>query len=744
MIVLTMLLAIASSCKKDHDIPTGKVFNEGSGGESPSVTTDTLDGAINGPFSVSLTQQVWFSQGNLQYKASTNTWRFAEHQWDYVGNDNSNISSTYSDYIDLFGWGTSGYNHGANCYQPWSTSISDSDYYAYGSSSYNLYDQSGQADWGYNAISNGGNTENSGWRTPTHDEWVYVFNTRSTPSGIRYAKAKVNDVNGVILLPDNWNSSYYSLSNTNQSGAGFTSNTITASQWESLEQLGAVFLPAAGDRFGTSVGYVGSHGYYWSASCSNTSSAWSVVFHDSYVYTDNGGSRYYGHSVRLVRSFDTDVVKPSLTTATPTNVTTTSATLGGDVTSDGGATVTERGVCWSTSSNPTLSGSHQKASTAGTGSFTLNITGLTPGTTYYVRAYAKNSQGTSYGDEVSFTTLELPSYTIAISADPSNGGNVTGGGTYQQGQSCTVTATANTGYTFLRWTENGTQVSTDASYTFPVSGNRTLVANFVAQLQAPVGAINGLFSVSATQQVYFSQGNLQYIGNTNTWKFADHQWDVIGTSQENNAQGTTRDLFGWGTSGYNHGANCYQPWSTSTSSADYYVYGSSSYNLYDQSGQADWGYNAISNGGNQENSGWRTPTQDEWEYVFTRSTPSGIRYAKAKVNNVNGVILLPDNWNNSYYPLSNTNQDSASYSVNTITISQWNTLEQHGSVFLPAAGYRYGTSVYCVGSYGYYWSASYLGTSHAWYVSFSGSYLITDYYYGRDYGQSVRLVRSAQ
>ena len=72
-------------------------------------------------------------------------------------------------------------------------------------------------------------------------------------------------------------------------------------------------------------------------------------------------------------------------------------------------------------------------------------------------------------------------YTITVSANPTNGGTVTGGGTYQQGQSCTVDATPASGYTFTNWTENGNVVSTNASYTFTVTGNRTLVANFVQQ-----------------------------------------------------------------------------------------------------------------------------------------------------------------------------------------------------------------------------------------------------------------------
>ena len=75
-------------------------------------------------------------------------------------------------------------------------------------------------------------------------------------------------------------------------------------------------------------------------------------------------------------------------------------------------------------------------------------------------------------------------YNINVSANPSNGGTVTGGGTYNQGASCTVTATANNGYTFTNWTENGNVVSTQASYTFTVTGNRTLVANFQAQTQS--------------------------------------------------------------------------------------------------------------------------------------------------------------------------------------------------------------------------------------------------------------------
>ena len=96
---------------------------------------------------------------------------------------------------------------------------------------------------------------------------------------------------------------------------------------------------------------------------------------------------------------------PIVTTNTITSITTNSATCGGDVTSNGASSVTARGVCWSTSQNPTVSESYTTDG-SGTGSFTSNITGLTTGTTYYVRAYATNSAGTSYGEQRSFTAVD--------------------------------------------------------------------------------------------------------------------------------------------------------------------------------------------------------------------------------------------------------------------------------------------------------------------------------------------------
>lgn len=283
---------------------------------TPTIPT----GAINGLFAINANgDQVYFSQGNLQYQASTNIWRFAENQWNYVGGtedynpeeygnvyeggvkcSNNEISSTYSGWIDLLNWGTSGYNHGAVCYQPWTTSTNKEDHYAYGLWNSNLYDQTGQADWGYNAISNGGNEENL-WRTMTRDEWDYLLNTRNTASGIRYAKGIVNGVKGVVLLPDVWLSSIYILEDINDNEADYNSNIITLEDWSDfLEANGAVFLPASGARLGTECYFSGESRSYWTSSYLDRNSVTGVNVSGNWGLYVGTFVRASGSSVRLV------------------------------------------------------------------------------------------------------------------------------------------------------------------------------------------------------------------------------------------------------------------------------------------------------------------------------------------------------------------------------------------------------------------------------------------------------------
>ena len=243
------------------------------------------DGAIRAEFSVSDSTKVYFSQGNLQYKASTNTWRFAEHQWDYVGYDNENISEKYVGWIDLFGWGTSGYN-GKN---PYMTSKKDTDY---GDGENDIAGTN--YDWGvYNKISNGGN-QTGLWRTLTYDEWRYLRYDRKNADAL-YGTAMVNREEGYVFLPDNWTTP---TGITFECGANFYQNIYSASDWSKMETNGAVFLPAADLRGGTYV--TSDDGYYWSSSASGGHFAYCLYF-DGYGLETGCSDRSNGESVRLVQ-----------------------------------------------------------------------------------------------------------------------------------------------------------------------------------------------------------------------------------------------------------------------------------------------------------------------------------------------------------------------------------------------------------------------------------------------------------
>ncbi|MBR4453708.1 MAG: T9SS type A sorting domain-containing protein [Bacteroidales bacterium] len=264
-------------------------------------------------FSVSATTQVVFSPGNLQWSATNGgntatthavadsstaagTWRFAPNQWDAIGAGNDNISSTYTEWIDSFGWGTSGYN---NKY-PYMTSTTDTDYVNGNNHIAGTY-----YDWGvYNAIYNPktNTTDVPGtWRTLTKDEWVYLLNTRPTLSSIRYAKATVCGSVGVIIVPDNWSNIYYILTNVNTSSATYTSNIISATDWAKMESAGCVFLPAAGSRWYIYIGGVGSSGDYWSTTYYDSNNAYYLGFYWSTLDVSYNHFLHDGLSVRLVK-----------------------------------------------------------------------------------------------------------------------------------------------------------------------------------------------------------------------------------------------------------------------------------------------------------------------------------------------------------------------------------------------------------------------------------------------------------
>ena len=153
----------------------------------------------------------------------------------------------------------------------------------------------------------------------------------------------------------------------------------------------------------------------------------------------------------------------------------------------------------------------------------------------------------------------------------------------------------------------------------------------------------------------------------------------------------------------------------------------------------DWGvYNTISNGGNKTDV-WRTLTKDEWNYLINDRKNAENLQGPATVQGHTGYVLLPDEWSTPS-GLSFA-ADSKSYSKNSYSYPEWSRMEAAGAVFLPAAGYRSGTSVNYVGTNGYYWSSTYNVSYDAYCFSFTSSDVNTSYYYYRYNGHSVRLVQ---
>ena len=246
------------------------------------------DQFLTGRFSVAADKQVTFSPGNLQYKASTSIWAFAENQYDFVGSDNANISSTYDGWIDLFGWGTSGYNDK----QPYMTSDTD---YDYGDGTNDLTGTN--YDWGaYASISNGGNMD---WRTLSAAEWDYLLQTRDGAAS-KHGNATVAGNKGLVLLPDKWQLPE-GLSFT-ADPTDWTTNTYTAEQWAEMEAAGAVFLPASGNRGNNGTIYnitTNCRGFYWTASASDENRASFLDFREKQVAKNSTDYRSIGYAVRL-------------------------------------------------------------------------------------------------------------------------------------------------------------------------------------------------------------------------------------------------------------------------------------------------------------------------------------------------------------------------------------------------------------------------------------------------------------
>ena len=420
------------------------------------------------------------------------------------------------------------------------------------------------------------------------------------------------------------------------------------------------------------------------------------------AYATNEGGTGYGAEVTFTTDEEIVITVPTVTTSEVTEITTTTAIVGGSITSAGNGTISESGICYKTGNEDWTCVNL----TATNNAFTTTLTDLTPNTTYTVRAYATNEEGTGYGEEVTFTTEEeivitAPTVTTNAVTDITTnsalvGGAITndGNGTISESGICYKTGnedwtcvsiaatnnafsmtltglTANTTYTVRAYATNeeGTGYGEEVSFTTLNDGGGD--THEYVDLGLPSGLLWATCNVGAdTPEGY---------GDYFAW-----------------GETTPKDTYNWST--YQH-CNGSQNTLTKYCNNSGYGYNGFTDNLTtllpeDDAATANWG------------NGWRMPTLEEWQELYN--------YTSGTWTTQNGVY----GW---LFTAANGN-----------------------SLFLPAAGYRGSSSLLNAGSYGGYWSSSLYadGPRYAWdFYFFSGASYISGHY--RDIGQSVRPVRSS-
>ncbi len=408
--------------------------------------------------------------------------------------------------------------------------------------------------------------------------------------------------------------------------------------------------------------------------------------------------------------FTTTGIPPTVTTGAVSNITTSGATVAGNVTAQGSAAVTARGVAWSTSQNPTISSNTGiTTSGSGTGSFSASLTGLTSGIRYYVRAYATNAAGTSYGNQIEFTTTgTAPTVTTGSVSNITTTGATVAGNVTAQGSSA-VTARG------VVWsTSQNPTISSNTGITTSGSG----IGSFSANLTGLSAGTRYYVRAYATNNAGTSYGNqIEFTTNSSGGGSSGRDTETLVVDVRNPATGRT-----W--MDRNLGAS-----RAATSSTDTQAYG----DLY------QWGRRA--DGHQKRNSSTistlsNSDTPSHGSFILAPNSPNDWR--SPQINNlwqgVNGV--------NNPCPVGYRVPTIAEWTAERQSWSSNNFLGAINSPLkLPLAGHRVVSngSLYVVGSIGHYWSSSVSGSGAQ--ILYFYSTTANVYYFDRANGLSVRCLK---
>lgn len=740
-------------------IYAGKCLEDGNTLQDYSVQKDATLYLYNiGLFSVSADKQVVFSPGNLQYHPAMNEWRFAENQTDYIGDANRNISADYDGWIDLFGWGTGdaptksstsysdystfvdwGTNQiGADAPNTWRTLTSDEWVYLFdtrtdASSLYGIAQVSGvnglvvlPDDWTVPAgisFKSGFHSDYVGdysvYQSFTDEKWQTMEQAGAVflPTAGQRHGTDVYDVgyngdywsdtkrNDICAYRMNFCSRYLDSQIDNMYNYGYSvrlvKDTDTPSTPEEPENPEEPETPVDPETPKANYG----ENLLTNPSCDeynsngwNTTGNWATVngfWHGSHMNCTAE------QTVNLLaKGFTADELdaQPYLYVSGRTF---SDLGVGQDRYETGHTRMFV--YCYGANGAELKNIELQDVSYTSDGSQKYHYEWDTyaaqcplPVGTRSVKFYFEGKDclfwGGNYGPKFDDLWLSLnkekdeTQYKLSIETNI-NDAIKEQVATYAVSDTVRISVSFDKRFTLKSISVKSalgvpTTMINDTTFLMP-SHDMVVTTEYIRSKE--IGRVEGLFSIGEGKQVYFSQGNLRYQQSTKTWSFAEKQYDVIGNANvQDGALADNIDLFGW--SSYYYAC----PWGIGTSE-----------DRYDYEGELrDWGQNAIYNGGNMANA-WRTMTLGEVEYMLQTRPNAENRKGGARIEvssgvYVDGVVLLPDNWEET--SVSFTTGFPAEV-ANVYTSAEWSVLEGNGAVFLPVAGMRVGTAMSGEGVY---------------------------------------------